>query len=320
VDHDPSTPPRPALPRRLAAIEGRVRTFEAEGPLAARLDALDRVVAIVGTRKEHPAGVEFARTLARALAGRGVAIVSGGAIGIDTAAHEGALEVGGDTIAVFAGGVDVDYPRENRLLFSAIRDHGAIVSTQPRGTPPIAWMFLHRNEVIAALADHVVLVAAPLQSGARSTVAHARKLGREIWVVPGAPWDEETAGCALELAVGARALDSPARLVAALDLAPGLSPPRIQPRVQPSTRTLNASKSGPRPASLAESHAALLAACASDAERHVAGRFTRGPISLDEIALDGTLPVGALRALLLTWTVEGLVREAPSGVFLLARR
>ncbi len=293
-----------------------MRAFEAEGPLAAKIDSLARVVAIVGTRKDHPLAAEFAHDLARELASRGVVIVSGGALGIDTAAHEGALDVGGDTIAVFAGGVDVDYPHDNRRLFSMIRERGAIVSGQPRGTPPIDWMFLHRNALIAALADHVVLVAAPLKSGARSTVSQARKLGREIWVVPGAPWDEASAGCALELAVGARALDSPSRLVAALGLAAGLSPARIQS----SSPTRNPSSSSSRATSIAASYAALLAACGSDAERHVAGRFTRGPISLDEIALDGTLPVGALRALLLTWTVEGLVREAPPGVFSLARR
>ncbi|MFI5300429.1 MAG: DNA-processing protein DprA [Polyangiales bacterium] len=302
---DPRDALRPSLPRRLAALEGRLHAFDAEGPLAARLDSLERVVAIVGTRRPGAAAIAFARSLAFELASRGAVVVSGGAVGIDTAAHEGALDAGGATIAVFAGGLDVEYPRENRPIFAAIRARGAVVAVQPRGTPPLDWMFLHRNEVIAALADHVVLVAAPLKSGARSTVGHARKLGRTVWVVPGAPWEEQGAGCALELAVGGNALDSSARLLAALDLAPALALPRIQP---PVTRDQ------------ASPLRALLAACSSDAERDVARRFANRPVSLDEIALDGTLPVGALRALLLTWTVEGLVREAPPGVFFLARR
>jgi DNA processing protein len=313
VPTDPASPdlrPPVAVPPRLACIAGRLRAFEAEGPLAARLGALARVVAIVGTRRPCAEAALFARGLAQALAARGVVVVSGGAIGIDAAAHEGALEAGGGTIAVFAGGLDIVYPRENAGLFAAIRAHGAIVAVHPRGTPPRDAYFHQRNAVIAALADDVVLVEAPLQSGARSTVAHARKFGRRVWVVPGAPWDPMAAGCALELANGAQALDGFGRLLRTLDDAP-VEAPRASD-VDPIRLVAHRSRTSTLDL--------VLAACASDAERAIARRIARGPVSVDEIALDGTLGVGPLRALLLTWTVEGLLKEAPPGVFFLARR
>src|SRR5205807_1662166 len=102
-------------------------------------------------------------------------------------------------IAVFAGGIDVVYPPENASLFDRIERTGAIVAVQPAMAPPKRWHFLFRNQVIAALADHVVVVAASLISGARSTAAAARRLDRPLWVVPGAPWEIEGEGCAAEL-------------------------------------------------------------------------------------------------------------------------
>ena len=118
-------------------------------------------VALVGSRKASATGLETARTLGLALAERGVCVVSGLALGVDAAAHEGAVETGGSTVGVLGCGVDVVYPRTNRNLFDAVRRHGALVSEYYLGEAPYAWRFPARNRIIAGLASTVVVVEAP---------------------------------------------------------------------------------------------------------------------------------------------------------------
>lgn len=126
-------------------------------------------------------------------------------MGIDTAAHSGALDAGGVTVAVLAGGLDDPYPRDNAALFGRIlASGGAVCSLQPDGTPPLRPLFIQRNRLIASAADVTVVIQASLRSGARSTAAAARRAGRPVAVVPMAPWDPRGAGCAAELMLGAR--------------------------------------------------------------------------------------------------------------------
>src|SRR5206468_3134446 len=123
-----------------------------------RLDELFSPVAIVGARNCSPSGAELAGLLARALAGRGAAVVSGGARGIDAAAHRGAIEAGGRTVVVLGSGLDVAYPRQNRALFEEIARQGSIVAEYPPGTPAEPFRFPARNRIVAALARAVVVV------------------------------------------------------------------------------------------------------------------------------------------------------------------
>jgi DNA processing protein len=146
-------------------------------------DAL--AIAIIGSRRATPYGIEVAERLASDLAARGVTIVSGLARGIDTAAHRGALAAEGRTIAVFGSGLDVVYPPENRGLAEDIQRHGAVVSQFPPGTPPLPWHFPERNRIIAGLALGVVVVEAAERSGALITARLAGDLGREVFAVPG---------------------------------------------------------------------------------------------------------------------------------------
>jgi DNA processing protein len=146
-------------------------------------DAL--AIAIVGTRRATPYGLATAERLAADLAARGVTVVSGLARGIDSAAHRGALEAGGRTIAVLGCGIDVVYPPENRALMDAIAQRGAIVSQFPPGTPPLAGYFPARNRTLAGLALGVVVVEAAERSGALITAGFAGDLGREVFAVPG---------------------------------------------------------------------------------------------------------------------------------------
>jgi DNA processing protein len=155
-------------------------------------DAL--AVAIVGSRRPTPYGVEVAEALAAELAARGVTIVSGLARGIDTAAHRGALTGGGRTLAVLGNGIDVAYPPENRDLMQAIERQGAVISQFPRGTAPQPYNFPARNRTIAGLALGVVVVEASERSGALITAALAADLGRDVFAVPGRVTSEVSRG------------------------------------------------------------------------------------------------------------------------------
>jgi len=151
-------------------------------------------IAIVGSRRPTPYGVEVAESLGAELAARGVTIVSGLARGIDTAAHRGALAGGGRTLAVLGSGIDVVYPPENRDLLGEIERQGAVVSEFPRGTAPRPYNFPARNRTIAGLALGVVVVEASERSGALITASLAADLGREVFAVPGRVTSEVSRG------------------------------------------------------------------------------------------------------------------------------
>ena len=163
-------------------------------------------VALVGSRKASATGIETARALGLALSERGVCVVSGLALGVDAAAHEGAVEAGGPTVGVLGCGIDVVYPRRNRGLFQSVRRHGALISEYYLGEAPLAWRFPARNRIIAGLAGTVVVVEAPEHSGALITARHALDAGRDVWAVPGPPGVRECRGTNGLLADGAGVL------------------------------------------------------------------------------------------------------------------
>jgi DNA processing protein len=140
---------------------------------------------VVGTRKCSPYGARMAREIASRLARSGVGVVSGGALGIDGAAHAGALEVGGTTVAVLGTGVDRCYPPEHEKLFCQIQENGLLLSEFPLGSPARSWRFPRRNRLIAGLANRLIVVEAPLKSGAVGTAKIAMENGKDVWAVPG---------------------------------------------------------------------------------------------------------------------------------------
>lgn len=166
-------------------------------------------VALVGARRASPYGLEVARSLGRGLAAAGVTVVSGMALGIDCAAHEGALEAGGASLAVLGGGADVPYPASKRGVHRRLIARGAVLSELPAGVRPRRWCFPARNRLIAALTTVTVVVEAAERSGALITARMARELGRDVAAVPGPVNSPRSAGANALLFDGAHLVRDP---------------------------------------------------------------------------------------------------------------
>ncbi len=154
------------------------------------------MVAIVGTRHATATGMEFVADIADALAENGNVIVSGMAMGTDTAAHRGALrnKSGVRTVAVLAGGVDYIWPQENESLYWEIVEHGAIISEMPVGFKPVATNFVQRNRIVAGIANRLILGEADMKSGSMTTARFAIDFGCELWAIPSHPADSRAMG------------------------------------------------------------------------------------------------------------------------------
>lgn len=285
-----------ALPSRLADLETPPERLFLRGELPR-----GPAVAIVGTRHPTLRGAEYARELARELAHAGVAVLSGGAKGIDTEAHRGTLSAGGVSVVVAPAGFERPFPEQNAELFRAVvAGGGAYLSLVEASVPANPGVFFPRNACLVALAHIVVVVESPIRSGARNAAANARRLGRPLFVVPQAPWEPKARGCLAELLLGARPLISVNDLFKALAeqnlhaVAPvtGSRQPAL-----PQQEILNFTEaSTPEAARLA-----LLAA------------LRRGASTADEICVATGLPVGRVSELILTLRLEGVLVTHPSG-------
>jgi DNA processing protein len=176
----------PLYPRRLERLSNPPAVLWYQGGLPkAAVGAAPVAVAVVGSRAASEAGCAFARMLGRELAGAGLDVISGGAYGIDAAAHEGALDVGGFTCAILGCGADVVYPDRHADLYQRIAARGSVLSEHPPGEPPRRQHFPSRNRLIAALADAVVVVEAAGRSGALTTARLALSLDVPVLALPG---------------------------------------------------------------------------------------------------------------------------------------
>lgn len=187
-------------------------------------------VGIVGTRRATTYGKAVATKFAEALSRAGVTVVSGGAIGIDAAAHKGALTEGGRTVAVLAGGVDTLYPALHRGLFQQIRESGGcLVSQFACGAKPEGYRFLARNVLIAALSQVLLVVEAPERSGSLHTAHRANELGRQVFVVPSNIENVNFRGSHALIRDGATLVDHPDQVLEVLGVRPGVAVAKDEP-------------------------------------------------------------------------------------------
>ena len=275
-----STDPEfPAQARGIAYLPERLWVRGAVVPA----DAL--AVAIVGSRRATHQGLAVAERLAGDLAARGVTIVSGLARGIDTAAHRGALDAGGRTIAVLGCGVDRVYPPENRTLAARIAERGAVISQFALGMPALAHHFPIRNRLLAALALGVVVVEAAEASGSLITAGHAADLGREVMAVPGPAGSPSSRGAHRLIRDGAALVEDWEDVVAVL-------PERWRVCV-----------AAPAPASHGKVADPILALIGAD------------PASIEELIERSGSSASHVAARLLALELDGLVRQLPGKRF-----
>lgn len=166
-------------------------------------------LAVVGSRRPSIYGEEMTEDFAGALAGAGVVIVSGIAMGIDGISHKAALQAGGMTVGILGSGIGVPYPKENWTLYREMCEKGCVMSEYGPGVPPLKYHFPHRNRLISALSDGILVVEAAERSGTLITVDRGLEQGKEIYVIPGRIGDRMSAGCLQLIKQGARLVMDP---------------------------------------------------------------------------------------------------------------
>lgn len=292
-------------PALLLAVPTAPATLHVRGAL---IDGDTLAVAVVGSRRATPYGLAAAETLAADLAARGVTIVSGLARGIDTAAHRGALRVGGRTIAVLGSGVDVVYPPENARLADEIAASGALVSQFAPGTPPLPHHFPTRNAVIAGLSLAVVVVEAAERSGSLITARLAAELGREVLAMPGRATAPESRGANRLIQDGAALALGWEDVVAAL-------PERWKAcldtggTIGPVGRSAGGAAGDDVPGREHRPAPGEAAGRAGAATRQVLSLLGEDPVEIDHVIERSGLGAGPVSAALLDLELEGRVRQ-----------
>ena len=288
-----------AYPGGLLAIEDPPVLLYATGQLQLLQPAWPGpALAMVGSRNPTPQGEQNARQFARHLSAAGLTIVSGLALGVDGAAHDGALLAVDEaapaqrlaTVAIIGTGIDRVYPRQHRALAHRIARHGLILSEYPLGTPPLPANFPKRNRLIAGLAQGTLVVEAALQSGSLITARLAAEQGKEVFAIPGSIHSPQSRGAHALLRQGAKLVET------AQDVLEGLRMPTAAPAPV-------ADKPGEQAATPDSDNAALLAALGAD------------PVGFDALQARTGLPTDVLQARLLELELEGRVGRLPGGLF-----
>lgn len=275
--------------------------------LRGRREALrpPRAVAIVGSRRMDAYGRECVELFARELAQNGLLIVSGFAIGIDSLAHDRALEAGGSTVGILGCGLDIDYPKGSRGRAAAIAKNGALLTEFPLGCQPRPFNFPIRNRLIAALADATLVVQAKLRSGSLITANHALDLGRDVFAIPGRIFDELAMGTNNLIADGAHPAHCPKDILERL----GVEPVERQPEPLPEVAAEGAEKeeTGPTPA---KGKSGKILKCLAK---------TLDGMPAEDLAITLDLPLDQILGLLLELELEGRIERWPGPVYV-ARR
>lgn len=290
----------PAYPPVLLDIHDPPLVLYANG----NLNALQRpALAIVGARSATPAGTDNAQAFAKHLAAKGWCIVSGLALGIDTAAHEGALQAGnaGATIAVMGTGMDIVYPARNRLLAHKIAEHGLLLSEFPLGTRALPWQFPKRNRIVAGLSKGVLVVEAARQSGSLITARMASEMGREVFAIPGSIHSPLSRGCHALIRQGAKLVESAQDISDELGLPSGSATTLRAPVAAATPPSTTPAVPSHGPLSDTPGYAALMTALGHD------------PVDADTLQQRTDLDTGALQALLLQLELADHITQLPDG-------
>ncbi len=266
-----------AYPRRLKEIDQPPPVLYLRGSL---LPEDEWAVAIVGTRRVTAYGRQVAEELASVLARNGVTVISGLARGVDSIAHQAALNAGGRTIAIMGTGVEQIYPPENRRLAEQMLQQGALVSDYPLGTPPDGINFPPRNRIISGLALAVVVVEAGLTSGALITASFAAEQGRDVFAIPGNITAPQSQGTNRLIQDGATPLLNPQQVLEALNLTM-VTEHRAARRVLPT----------------------------DPVEKQVYQVLGAEPLHVDEIRMRTDMPIEQVSATLALMELKGMVRQ-----------
>jgi DNA processing protein len=251
-------------------------------------------VAIVGSRQTTHYGINVARKLAYQLGYVGVTVVSGGARGIDTAAHQGALNSQGRTIAVLGTGINIVFPSENATLFQKISENGAIVTQFPFNRPADKQSFPIRNRIVAGMTLGTVVVEANLTSGALITANFANEAGRQVFAVPGSIDSPRSKGCHDLIKKGAKLCEGAEDILSEFEY---LFPASNRPPTATETGVLPALE-------------------LSESEQLVYGVLSHEEISIDDVIQHAGLPVSAVSVALLSLEMKRLVRQLPGRRYL----
>jgi len=291
----------PGYPTRLAEIYDPPLLLFVRGDLR---ETDDNCVAIVGTRRPTPYGIRMAERFAGELAARGITVVSGMAMGVDAAAHRGALEAGGRTIAVLGCGVDVVYPPQNAELMDQIIAHGSAISQFPMGAKPARGHFPYRNRIISGMTLGTLIVEAPPRSGALITARQAAEQGRDVFAVPGQVGTTNSQGPHALIREGATLAESVEDILVELNL-----PAQQRARPAPSPTPPPAKTPEPREAAPAPAPTPAPPESATPSERDVLSVLSPDGSFVDEIAAACRIPVSEALSSLTMLELKGLVRQ-----------
>lgn len=292
----------PAYPARLAEIYDPPLTLYVRGALFA---ADHYCVAIVGTRKATAYGLRMAEQLAAGLAARGITVVSGMATGIDAAAHRGALNARGRTLAVLGSGVDIVFPPENADLMQAIIAQGAVLSPFPMGMKPLKGNFPQRNRIISGLCLGTLVVEAPPGSGSLITARHAAEQGREVFALPGPVGQRTSMGPHALIREGAKLVESVDDILVELDVPASARVPQRTVRHAPETAPSSSAAAPPAPPARTPVPIPEM----TESEKDVLAVLSPEGSFVDEIALACRLPVSEALSSLTLLELKGLVRQ-----------
>ena len=282
-----------AYPAVLLDIEDPPLMLYMLGTLASHADTATKTIAnslaIVGSRNPTPQGESNARQFARAFGGAGICVVSGLALGIDGAAHDGAMLGGGETIAVVGTGLDRVYPKRHLDLAHRIARQGMLISEFPLGTPPLTANFPKRNRIISGLSRGTLVVEAALQSGSLITARLAAEQGKEVFAIPGSIHSPQSRGCHALIKQGAKLVEVAQDVLEELRLVPAGSGAALE--------------AGEADEAVSARDDPLLAALGFD------------PVSLDALQARTGLDTAHLQAGLLELELDGQVARLPGGLF-----